>query len=385
MVTRNGMRREFRRQRALLECGLASLLRRPGKTCLLWAVLALIVFLLASLAFLVSSVHLATIAALQGAPDLIVQRIVASRQEFVPADLLPVVRGIPGVREARGRLWGYYYDPFLGANYTVLVPARVAPAAEETVVGAGLARSREVSIEDIVSLRSYRGEDLLFTVTQVLPEASELLTADLMLVSERDFRTLYALPADVVNDIAVRLAPAADPMVVRAAIAAVLPGARFVTRQDMLATAATFLEWHSGLPAALVLAMALALLILACDRPAALSADEQKEMGILRALGWSRIEVLVAKAWESLAVSITALLVGGLLAYAHVYLWGAALFVPVLRGWAVLFPVLHLVPAVDLGAVALIAVSSILLPAAGTVLACYRSAAGDPNAVIRDE
>jgi len=204
-----------------------------------------------------------------------------------------------------------------------------------------------------------------------------------MLVSERDFRTLFALPTDVVNDIVVYLAPDADPAAVRQQALRVLPGARVVTRQEMLATAASFLDWRRGLTAIIVVAMALALGIVAADKPSALSVEEQREMGILLALGWSKAEVLVAKTWESLSVSITALLLGMLTAYAHVYLWQAALFAPVLRGWAVLAPNLQLVPSLDIPFLAAIAASTILLPAAGTLFAAHRPASGDPDAVIR--
>ena len=102
--------RVLRRQRALLEFALASLLRHRGKTVVLGAVLTLIVFLLTSLAFLRSSVRLEAAAMLREAPDLIVQRLVAGRQELVPQAAVAAVRTIPGVARAQGRLWGYYYD-----------------------------------------------------------------------------------------------------------------------------------------------------------------------------------------------------------------------------------------------------------------------------------
>lgn len=366
----------LRRQRALLEFALASLLRRRGKTAVLGAVPTLIVFLLASLAFLRSSVRFEAAAMLREAPDLIVQRLMAGRQELVTGAAIAAVQAIPGVSRARGRLWGYYYDPAAGANYTVVVPPLDPPADGETAIGSGISRSRQSTSRDVFAFRSYGGE-------AVLPDRADLIAADLMLVSESDFRTLFALPPGVANDIAAHLDPGADPAAVRREVVRAFAGARVVTREDMLATAATFLDWRSGLTAVIVLAMALALLILASDKPSALSVEEQREMGILRALGWSRVEVLLAKTWESLAVSITALLVGVLSAYTHIYLCGAALFAPVLRGWAVITPNLDLVPSLDIPFMSAIAASTILLPAAGTLLACYHPASGDPDSVIR--
>ena len=374
----------LRRQRAVLEFALASLLRHSGKAAVFGAVLTLIVFLLTSLAFLRSSVRLEAAAMLREAPDLVVQRQVAGRQDLVPGAAVAAVGTVPGVQSARGRLWGYYYDPAAGANYTVAVPLSNPPAEGEAAIGGGISRSRHGYSRDVLALRSYRGTPVLFTVKAVLPDRADLIAADLMLVSEPDFRALFALETGVVNDIVVRLAPGADPDAVRYAVTRVLPGARLITKADLLATADSFLDWRRGLPGVIVLAMALALVIVAADKPTALSGEEQREMGILRALGWSKPDVLVAKAWESLAVSITAVPVGMLAAYAHVYLAGAALFTPVLRGWAVLAPDLDLVPSFDAPVLATIAVLTLLLPAAGTLIACYGPASGAPDSVIRD-
>jgi hypothetical protein len=368
----------------LIEFALASLLRRRGKTVVLGAVLVLIVFLLASAAFLRASVRLEAAVILRDAPDLIVQHVVAGRHEVVSSAAVAAVQAIPGVRRAQGRLWGYYYDAAAGANYTLVVPPVNPPAEGEAAIGAGVSRSRQGYSTDVLAFRSYRGEAVLFIVKAVLPERADLIAGDLMIVSEPDFRSLFALPAGAVNDIAVDLAPGPDPVGVRKKAAAVLPGARVITKQEILDTAHSFLDWHRGLAAILVLAMALALVIVAADKPSALSGEEQKEIGILRALGWSKPDVLVAKAWESLAVSVTAVLVGMLAAYAHVYLGGAVLFTPVLRGWAVLAPNLDLVPRFDIPALITIATSTIALPAAGTLVAAYRPASDDPDAMIRE-
>lgn len=380
----NPVSRALRRQGALLEFALASLLRHRGKTAVLGAVLTLIVFLLASLAFLRSSVRFEVSALLRDAPDLVVQRLVAGRQELVPQGAVAALQSIPGVDRAQGRLWGYYYDSSGGANYTVVVPQVAPPADGETAIGAGVSRSREGYSRDVLAFRSYGGKAVLLTVKAVLPERSEMISGDLVVVSERDFRALFALPATVVNDVVVYLAPGADPTSVRQQALRALPGARVVTRQEMLETAASFLDWRGGLPGVVVLAMALALLILAADKPAALGVEEQKEIGTLRALGWSKMDVLAAKTWESLAVSTVAVFVGMFAAYVHVYPGGAALFSPVLQGWAVLAPNLHLVPSLDIPLLAAIAASTIVLPASGTLLAAYRPASGDPDAVIRE-
>ncbi len=374
----------FRRQCALLEWALSSHRKRPGKSLVLAGVLALIVFLLASFAFLRASVRLEAAEMLRDAPDLVVRLLVAGRHEQVPAAAMASIGAVPGVAAVEGRLWGYYYDPLAGANYTVVVPTHGPPAEGEAAIGSAIARAGQRRDRKRLAIRSYRGDFMLFTVRTVLPERADLLAGDVMVVSERDFRRLFDLPGDAVTDVLVRLAPGSDPRAVSRDVPKALPGARAVTRREMEATAASFLDARRGLPAIFVLAMSMALVILASDKPSAMSVEEQQELGILRALGWSPAEVLTAKAWETLALSITSLFVGLLAAYAHVYMYGAALFSPVLRGWSVVMPGLHLVPAFDAPFLAAIAGSVVLLPAFGTVIAALRSASGEPDAVIRD-
>ena len=51
-----------------------------------------------------------------------------------------------------------------------------------------------------------QGRTVYFTVAHVLPTRSELVAADLVLMGEEDFRTLFAVPPGVVTDLAVSVA-----------------------------------------------------------------------------------------------------------------------------------------------------------------------------------
>jgi ABC-type lipoprotein release transport system permease subunit len=163
-----------------------------------------------------------------------------------------------------------------------------------------------------------------------------------------------------------------------------LPGARIIARDDMMAAAASFLDARSGLAAAMVLAMALALALVAADKTISPGADAQREIGVLRALGWRTSEILTAKAWEAGAVSVTALLAGMAAAYAHVYLLGAPLFTAMLKGWEVVEPAFSPVPAFDIPFLSAVSAAVVLLPLAGSLLAARRAACGEPDSLIRE-
>ena len=73
------------RQRSLLDYTLSSLARRPAKNLALLAVYALVVFAVASGLFLGEALRAEATAALQGAPDVVVQRLQATHRQLLTA------------------------------------------------------------------------------------------------------------------------------------------------------------------------------------------------------------------------------------------------------------------------------------------------------------
>ena len=148
------MRNIIERQRNLIDFTLSSLARRKGKNIALFLAYVLIVFLLASVILFTHALKTEASLVLRNAPEIVVQRMEAGRQDMVPVRYIDVLRTIRGVQEARGRLWGYYYDPVTGANYTSAAAAE--PQAEVARKAADL--SSEVS--RLVGLGRASNEDL---------------------------------------------------------------------------------------------------------------------------------------------------------------------------------------------------------------------------------
>ena len=111
----------IQKQQALIDFTLASLARRKLKNAGLLLVYTLIVFLLASVMLYTSALRHDAAAVLKNSPEVIVQRMVAGRHDLIPPGYLEKLGRIRGVQKKEGRLWGYYYDPVVKANYTLMV------------------------------------------------------------------------------------------------------------------------------------------------------------------------------------------------------------------------------------------------------------------------
>ncbi len=373
----------LRRQRYLLEYSLSSLARRPGKHLGLVLVYGLIIFLLASTLLLTQSLRQEAAQILAESPELIVQRLLAGRHDLIPASYLERLSTIRGISEGYGRLWGYFYDPSVSANYTLMVPRETSPAAGEVQLGAGVARARGLGPGDYLSLRSARGEPFSFKVANLLATDTELVSSDLILLNPQDFRRFFDFPADHYTDIVLRVRNPVEVRKVAEKISLALPDTRPILREEILRTYDAIFGWRQGLVFLVLIGALLAFFILAFDRASGLSAEERREIGILKAVGWETGDVLRMKFWEGAALSLTAFLLGYLLAYVHVFHYSALLFAPVLKGWAVLYPNFRPLPFVDGLQVATLFFFSVFPYTVATIIPIWRTAITDPDQVMR--
>jgi ABC-type lipoprotein release transport system permease subunit len=377
------MRTFLERQRYLLDFTLSSLARRRGKSVALLLVYALVVAALASVLFFTQALRREARLVLRGAPELIVQRLAAGRHDLLPARWVEAVAGIRGVAAARGRLWGYTWDPVTRANYTVMVPDAFWGARGEAVLGQGVARARGIAAGDRFPLRTADGRFLSLAVREVASEETELVSADLVLVGEEDFRALLGVAPGLFTDVAVEVRNAREVDTVAAKVARLLPDARPISRSEILRTYDSVFGWRSGLVVLVLLGAVLAFVVVAWDKASGLSAEERREIGILKAIGWETSDVLAMKAWEGAAVSLTAFALGVLLAWAHVFLGEMALLAPVLRGWSTLQARFRPVPFVELHEVAALFFLTVVPYTVATVVPSWRAATADPDAVMR--
>lgn len=371
------------KQKYLIDFTLSSLARRKAKNLGLLLVYTLIVFLLASVMLFTHALRQAAAEVLVGAPEVILQRMVAGRHDLIPPGYLERIGRIRGVQQKEGRLWGYYYDPVVKANYTFMVPGNQDIAAGTLLVGAGMARARGLAVGNLISFRSYSGKLFSFTIARILPHDSELVSADLVLISEADFRSFFAIAPGYFTDIALSVANPLEVRNVAAKLSQQFPDSRPILREEILRTYESIFNWREGIVLALASLAILAFAIFAWEKASGLSADEKREIGILKAIGWETGDVLKMKFWEGALVSLAAFLIGYLAAYLHVFRFSSSLFAPVLKGWAVLYPRFELSPVIDGFQVATLFFFTVFPYAAATLVPIWRAAIADPDAVMR--
>jgi len=379
----------YTKQQYLIDFTLSSLLRRKGKNIALLVVYTLIVFMLASVMLFTQALRKESKVILQQSPEIILQRIVAGRHDLISTHYLEKLGDLRGVTSKRGRLWGYFYDPSVEANYTLMATNEKGLAdtdAErgEVVVGAGIARARGIGIDDFLSFYSpARKKPFVFRVKEILSSDSELISSDLILMTESSFREFFGIPKNFYTDLILAVRNPREVRNIAQKIATRLPDTRPILREEILRTYDSIFSWRQGIVFVLLTGTILAFVIFAWDKASGLSAEEKREIGILKAIGWETGDVLRMKFWEGAMLSLAAFFFGYLLAYAHVFYASASLFEPILKGWAILYPSFTLTPYIDGLQIATLFFFTVFPYTVATIIPIWRASITDPDTIMR--
>ncbi len=383
------------RRLRILGYALSCLWRRRFKNLSILAVYTFTIAVLGSILLLTHSLRVEAFAILADAPDLIVQRVAAGRHDLIPTAYMDSMREIPGVGSIHPRYWGYYYDAISGANYTLLglgeslsvgvawVDGKLPSRPGECAIGVGVSEARQLDLGDELVLLDSRNVGVAFDVVGTFRSESNILTNDLVVLSDRDLIEFFGLPEGRATDISLEVYNPTEVATVASKIKRMLPDTRPITKSEIARTYDAVFSWRSGMILTLFLSALIAFCILAWDKATGISAEERREVGILKAIGWSTSDVLELKFWEGAAISVTAFLLGLTVAFVHVFLCGASLLAPVLMGWSVLFPEFHLTPYLDLYQIFALGFLTVVPYIASTVIPSWKVSITDPEEVMR--
>lgn len=377
------MRTAIERQRNILDFTLSSLLRRKAKNFSLLFLYILIIFFVASLLFFVQALKREAKTLLADAPDIVVQRIVAGRHDPIPMSYMNKLQEIRGVVEVTPRLWGYYYDPVFGANYTLMADNSGTISPKTIVIGAGVARTQRIGEDDMIQLRMASGAPMIVTVAKILPHDSELISSDMIMMSRADFTELFNLSGDHATDLAVSAANQRELVTIAGKIAEKLPDSRPILKTEIMRTYDSIFDWRGGIMVAILAVAVLSFAIFAWDKATGLSAEERREIGILKSIGWETSDVLLLKFWEGIAISLTSFMAGTILAYIHVFIFSAPLFEQALKGWATLYPRFRLVPSIDAYQIAVLFFLTVFPYTVATIVPSWLAATIDADTAMR--
>ncbi len=378
----------------IIEYALSSLVRRKYKNIAIICAYTITVAALMSVLFLTNSLRTEATHILEAAPDLIIQSVVGGRHQLISTDYNEKINSIPGVRKVTPRYWGYYYDALTKANYTllgsggnstelILLNGRLPQNDEECAIGAGVAALRGSANSRELILVNHENMGVLFELSGLFTAESNLLTNDLVVLTDAAIIDFFGYPTGKATDLSVTVPNQSEIQTIATKIKSYFPDTRPITKRELSRTYDMVFNWRSGMMLTVFCAAIIAFCIMVWDKATGISADEKQEIGILKAVGWDITDVLALKFWEGFILSISSFITGVIVSYVHIYFFDAAVISAVIKGWSILFPDFNLTPDINLFHIVTVGFFTIVPYVASTVIPAWKTAITDPESIMR--
>ncbi len=314
----------------------------------------IIIFLLSSVLFISSSLQNTLLGTLENQSDFTLSRVQAGKSINTPADWLDHVLEINGVSQVAPRVYGrYFYTPreksflVVGVDFFDEQSSKELQSlvkgldlknflsTESMLVGAGVKLFLlEHHYKEHFSFKTPEGNFKKVKIVQTLPSETNLIANDMIILPIALAREIFGLREDEVTDITFNVPNDAEWDNIIGKLHLLFYDVRVVEKREIRKAYENLYNYKGGLFLILYLVAMVTFMLILYQRYSMVYSSEKKEIGILRAVGWSIKDILKLKFYETVVVVLVSFVVGVVLAYLYVFIWDAPLLSQIFLGGA---------------------------------------------------
>jgi len=387
----------------LFDFSILSIFRRGSKNIFIFFVFTLLIFLLSSVLFISNSIKSELDTTLNALPDITVQRLQAGRAVNMPLSRVNKLLAIQGVKAVVPRVWGYYYFANAGVNfsivgidsfedqyrdlYTKLCDKFDFDALKKNrsmLVGSGVKKILQNNFYGkYFNFIKPDGGLVKVKIAGVFKGDTKLESNDVIVLPAKKAREIFGIDKDKAVDFVLRIANPVEIPNIAAKITALYPDTRVITKEELSISYQNLFDYKGGLFLALFVISAFTFFMIIYDKASGVSSDEKREIGILKAVGWTIDDILKEKFYEAFIISFVSFVTALCLSIFYVYFLNAPLLKNVFIGYSNLKPAFDLPFSFDFQTFAIIFFLTVPIYIAATIIPSWRVASMDADEVMR--
>ncbi|MBK8944234.1 MAG: FtsX-like permease family protein [Ignavibacteriae bacterium] len=388
----------------LIEFTIKSLQRNFVKKIAVIFVFTFLVFLLVSVLSISSSIKKVLEICVNELPELIIQKMSGGRQTLIPTDRIYDIIDIAGISNVQERIWGYYYFKNENVNFTLVgidfdlqyykthyndIINFYSSKIDSTntafiITGEGINKLLEKNFyKNYFVFDKVTGGKLESIILGTFKSESNLETNDVILMPQNYVREIFGISENLSTDIVVQIPNPSETEIVKQKLQNMFPDCRIVSRNDIESSYQNIFDYKTGIFLALFLTAFVSFFILIYDKASGLSKEDQREIGILKAVGWQTENILQMKFLEGILISIFSFFLGTGLALFYVFNLQAPLLRNLFTGVSNLKPQFQLLPTIDFNVLFLIFILTVPVYILATLIPSWRAAIIDADEVLR--
>jgi ABC-type lipoprotein release transport system permease subunit len=363
----------------------------------------LIVFILSSVLLLSNALQEDIKLSLDAQPDFIVQKMRSGKSVNTPLFWADGFREIEGITQVQPRVFGqYFYEPnehhftivgidFFEEQHTQKLQKLISGidmreflSKPNMIIGQGVkAFLDKYHFFEYYVFRDPQRNKIEVNIYNHFPKESSLLSNDMIIMDIDLARKILGIDEDESTDMAL-YSPnplEADNILVKLILQHF--DSRIIQKSDIQKAYNKLFNYKGGLFLILFMIVLLTFMMILYQRYSMVQSSDKKEIGILRALGWSIKDVIILKISESFLVAIFSFLLGFILAFIYVFFLNAPLLGAIFYGFSNLPTDIVLNKSIDFSVISLLFLFYILPFMAAVLIPSWRASVTDPLEAMR--
>ncbi len=373
----------------LLEYAIGSLVRQKSKNIFITIILSLLTFLLTAVFFITSSIRYELNQTVDALPEIIVAQTKGGKHYDIDVSKADSILSITGINSAIPRVWGYYYFKNAGVNFSLVGVGEFEDDYKE-ILENGLLIGR--GVRDVLKKSYFKeyfnfilsdGSLLKLDIKGEFDADTELESNDMILMSKDNLRKIFDIDETKATDIVVSVANPDEVQTVASKIQLLFPNTRIITKNDLKISYQNIFDYKGGVFLALFIISLFTFFIIIYDKASGLTSEQTREIGILKAVGFTIEDILKEKFYEGIIISLFAYIIGVILAFTFVYIFNAPLLQNIFTGYSELKTSFTLPFILDIQTLVIVFFLSVPIYISATIIPSWRVATMDAEEVMR--
>ena len=359
----------------------------------------LLIFLLSSVLFISSSIRFSLEQTLEVQPDFVVHKSLGGRAVPTPLDWVDELIEIHGVGEVSPRVYGrYFFEPkeksflIVGVDFLeeqshkrlkeLLQTTNLKEffKTEQMLVGSGVREYlKEHFYENEYNFLTPKGAFKKVGIFQTLPTQTNLIANDMIIMPIDLARQILGYNENELSDITFNVPNPDEWNLMNDKLSALHYEIEVVNKNEVKKAYENLYNYKGGLFLMLFLIVLTTFGLILYQRYNMVFSTEKRQVGLLRALGWSINDVLKLKFTETLIVVMGSYILGLFLAYFFVFFLNAPLLQELFLGGQNLKNSVIFTPVLDFSVLSSIFLLYALPFMASVLIPVWKVAVSDPK------
>jgi len=330
------------------------LVKHKSKHFAIFLISIFIVFLTSSILFIKNSLQKEISQALENQSDFIVQKTIANKIKDIDTSLIDEFYEINGVSKVTQRVYGQYYFMPENVYFTIIgidffeettnqdlkellnfLNISKFLEKDSMIIGNGVKKVLDkYAYFDSYDFKLENENSKNIKIFKDLPKEANLIANDLIIMDINIAKKILDIKPDFATDIVLDVPNPLERQNVKEQILLKESNIRILQKDELKKEYENMFNYKGGIFLILFIVVIFTFILVLYQRYSMISSNDKREIGILKAVGWSIKDIIKLKIIENFIVAFMAFIIGVIFAYIFVFILQAPILKNIFIGFS---------------------------------------------------